>query len=73
MCVLLFCNNICFTLDRADLKLKIGLPGPYARYKILKSCILELMRTGIISPLESLQDLDPESSAFITPMSQGNM
>ncbi len=57
--------------DRADLKLKIGLPGPYARYRILKSCIVELMRAGIISPWESLEDLDPESPVFITVSSQG--
>ncbi len=57
--------------DRADLKLKIGLPGPYARYRILKSCIIELMRAGIIFPWESLEDLGPESPVFITVSPQG--
>ncbi len=64
---------MCCSTDRADLKLKIGLPGPYARYKILKSCTQELMRAGIISPWESFQDLDPDSPSFITTVSHGNV
>jgi pachytene checkpoint protein 2 len=35
-------------LDRADLKLHIGMPILQARYEILRSCLLELERVGII-------------------------
>ena len=36
-------------LDRADLKLYVGNPGPRARYDILSSCIQELGRVGLIT------------------------
>jgi hypothetical protein len=35
-------------LDRADLKQYIGLPCLEARYEILRSCVLELIRVGIV-------------------------
>lgn len=35
-------------LDRADMKVFIGLPCREARYEILRSCIQELLRVGII-------------------------
>mmetsp|Transcript_1268 Transcript_1268/g.2485 ORF Transcript_1268/g.2485 Transcript_1268/m.2485 type:complete len:427 (+) Transcript_1268:210-1490(+) len=37
-------------VDRADIKQYIGLPSVNARYEILRSCISELMRVGIIAP-----------------------
>jgi len=36
-------------VDRADIKLFLGLPSLEARYEILRSCIEELMKVGIIS------------------------
>lgn len=35
-------------VDRADMKLFVGLPGPRARYGILRGCVEELMRVGIV-------------------------
>ncbi|VEU37036.1 unnamed protein product [Pseudo-nitzschia multistriata] len=35
-------------VDRVDLKMHIGMPIIRARYEILKSCLEELMRTGIV-------------------------
>lgn len=37
-------------LDRADIRQYIGPPGPPAVYAILRSCMHELMRTGLASP-----------------------
>ncbi|XP_020537414.1 pachytene checkpoint protein 2 homolog isoform X2 [Jatropha curcas] len=42
-------------VDRADIKAYVGPPTLQARYEILRSCLQELMRTGIIS---NLQDSD---------------
>ena len=39
-------------VDRADLKQYIGLPILEARYEILRSCLMELMRAGIIESNE---------------------
>ncbi|KAJ7295833.1 hypothetical protein O6H91_Y161100 [Diphasiastrum complanatum] len=36
-------------VDRADIKAYIGLPNLQACYEILRSCLKELLRTGIIS------------------------
>ena len=36
-------------LDRADLKLHIGLPGVQARYEILRSAVNELMRVKLVT------------------------
>jgi SpoVK/Ycf46/Vps4 family AAA+-type ATPase len=40
-------------VDRADIKQYIGLPSHPARYEILRTCMTELMRVGIISPAVS--------------------
>ncbi|ETM33078.1 hypothetical protein L914_19640 [Phytophthora nicotianae] len=37
-------------VDRADIKQYIGLPSGHARYEILRSCIEELRRVGILKP-----------------------
>ncbi|CAN0118354.1 unnamed protein product [Ectocarpus sp. 12 AP-2014] len=37
-------------VDRADIKQYIGLPTAPARYRVLHSCLEELVRVGIISP-----------------------
>jgi len=39
-------------VDRADIKQFIGLPSARARYQILRSCIQELMRVGIVAPVQ---------------------
>lgn len=39
-------------VDRADIKQYIGLPGVRARYEIIRSCLTELQRVGIIQPSE---------------------
>ncbi|KAI0237034.1 Pachytene checkpoint protein 2-like [Lamellibrachia satsuma] len=44
-------------VDRADIKQYIGPPSPSAIYKILQSCLNELMKASIISPSENLLDL----------------
>ncbi|KAJ9101158.1 hypothetical protein QFC21_003376 [Naganishia friedmannii] len=41
-------------IDRADIKQYIGLPPPQAVYWIVCGCLSELMRTGIILPLDLL-------------------
>lgn len=35
-------------LDRADIKAFVGPPGEQARYEILRSCLTELLRAGIV-------------------------
>lgn len=44
-------------VDRADIKQYIGPPSPAAIYKIYQSCVNELIRAGIMSPLQQLFDL----------------
>jgi len=39
-------------VDRADIKQYIGPPNTRARYEILRSCVLELQRVGIILPTQ---------------------
>ena len=39
-------------VDRADIKAYVGPPTLQARYEILRSCLHELIRTGILSHLE---------------------
>jgi MoxR-like ATPase len=46
-------------LDRADLKLFIGLPNARARFHILRSCVAELARAGIVA-LEGADAALPE-------------
>lgn len=43
-------------VDRADLKLYVPPPGPAAIYEILRSCVHELMRAGVIGPRHTLLD-----------------
>jgi SpoVK/Ycf46/Vps4 family AAA+-type ATPase len=42
-------------VDRADIKQYIGPPGPRVRYDILRTCLDELMRVGIVTPFIQLQ------------------
>jgi len=48
-------------VDRADIKFFVGNPSPLAIYSILKSCIDELMRVGIVQhppvPMKQASDL----------------
>ncbi|GFQ05683.1 pachytene checkpoint protein 2 homolog [Phtheirospermum japonicum] len=39
-------------VDRADIKAYVGPPTLQARYEILRSCLVELLRTGIVSNSE---------------------
>ncbi|KAL6493491.1 nucleolar component of the pachytene checkpoint [Orobanche gracilis] len=39
-------------VDRADIKAYVGSPTLQARYEILRSCVVELLRTGILSDSE---------------------
>lgn len=39
-------------VDRADIKAYVGPPTLQARYEILRSCLEELIRTGILSSFE---------------------
>ncbi|CAM9107631.1 unnamed protein product [Discosporangium mesarthrocarpum] len=41
-------------VDRADIKQYIGLPPASARYEVLRSCLEELVRVGIIAPPQYL-------------------
>lgn len=52
-------------LDRADIRQYIGLPGPEAVYTILRSCLLELIRTGLAQEdtFPSFRDVDEHGSA----------
>ncbi|KAL2243666.1 UNVERIFIED_CONTAM: Pachytene checkpoint protein 2 [Sesamum indicum] len=44
-------------VDRADIKAYVGPPTLQARYEILRSCLVELLRSGILSDSE-FQDCD---------------
>ena len=44
-------------IDRADIKQYIGHPGPAARYQILRSCVHELGRVGLVAPFDPLADV----------------
>ena len=46
-----FIADIAF-VDRADIKAYVGPPTLQARYEILRSCLQELMRTGILTSLQ---------------------
>ena len=39
-------------IDRADIKQYVGLPPPKAIYWILESCLRELVRVGLVAPIE---------------------
>lgn len=43
-------------IDRADIKQYIGPPGTSARYEILRTCLHELRRVGLIIPCDVLLD-----------------
>ena len=43
-------------VDRADVKQYVGLPVLEARYEILRSCVLELIRVGIVRLQEDEED-----------------
>lgn len=45
-------------VDRADIKQFIGLPSHWARYEILRSCVNELIRVGIVTATEALPAFD---------------
>ncbi|KAG8652600.1 pachytene checkpoint protein 2 homolog isoform X2 [Manihot esculenta] len=44
-------------VDRADIKAYVGPPTLEARYEILRSCLQELIRTGIISNFQDFDNL----------------
>ncbi|BBH03763.1 P-loop containing nucleoside triphosphate hydrolases superfamily protein [Prunus dulcis] len=44
-------------VDRADIKAYVGPPTLQARYEILRSCLQELIRTGILSNFEDCESL----------------
>ncbi len=49
-------------IDRADLKIHVGLPTTRAIYSILSSCVKELSRVQLISPpVEDLMDANAVS------------
>jgi hypothetical protein len=48
------CSPIISHRDRADLKLYIGPPNTHARYEIMRSCLVELQRVGIIHQVRGL-------------------
>jgi hypothetical protein len=59
-------------VDRADIKQYIGPPGPRVRYDILKTCVDELMRVGIVTPFVQLQSSQDALSAYEAASSQPN-
>ncbi|KAI4342521.1 hypothetical protein MLD38_027142 [Melastoma candidum] len=52
-------------VDRADIKAYVGPPTLHARYEILRSCLLELMRTGIVSNIKELDMFSIPSYASV--------
>ncbi|KAK4781474.1 hypothetical protein SAY86_015576 [Trapa natans] len=44
-------------VDRADVKAYVGPPTLQARYEILRSCLQELVRTGIVSKFKGQEEL----------------
>ncbi|XWS47647.1 hypothetical protein CRYUN_Cryun13aG0002100 [Craigia yunnanensis] len=58
-------------IDRADIKAYVGPPTLQARYEILRSCLHELIRTGIISSIQgSSQSILPD---YVTLKEKLNM
>ncbi|KAK0547033.1 hypothetical protein OC845_004320 [Tilletia horrida] len=73
-------------MDRADIKQYIGLPPPEAVYWILKSCLVELMRVGLVETValmdwraavlaqsdipSNLPNVDPASRSASAALSQ---
>ncbi|KAL6524526.1 nucleolar component of the pachytene checkpoint [Orobanche hederae] len=58
-------------VDRADIKAYVGPPTLEARYEILRSCVVELLRTGILSDSE-FQGGDQLLPSFTTLKEQLN-
>ncbi|XP_075504992.1 pachytene checkpoint protein 2 homolog isoform X1 [Primulina tabacum] len=58
-------------VDRADIKAYVGPPTLQARFEILRSCLLELMRTGILSDSQ-VQDGDLLLQSFTSLREQLN-
>ncbi|MED6170377.1 nucleolar component of the pachytene checkpoint [Stylosanthes scabra] len=50
-------------VDRADIKAYVGPPTLQARYEILRSCLQELMRTGILTSLQGCDNITLPSYA----------
>ena len=50
---------------RADIKQYIGLPSARAIYQILRSCVVELMRVGIIAPAVDLRPVHALTSQHV--------
>ncbi|KAH7865965.1 hypothetical protein Vadar_013663 [Vaccinium darrowii] len=64
-------------VDRADIKAYVGPPTLQARYEILRSCLQELLRTGILSNFQDCNDLILPNYASLkgklnTPMMQNS-
>ncbi|KAL1363847.1 hypothetical protein AAHE18_03G176300 [Arachis hypogaea] len=55
-------------VDRADIKAYIGPPTLQARYEILRSCLQELMRTGILTSLQVQKILSHIQETFLERM-----
>ncbi|XP_064398583.1 pachytene checkpoint protein 2 homolog isoform X2 [Halichondria panicea] len=53
-------------VDRADIKQYIGYPSPAAVFKIYHSCVLELMRVGIVTPRRDVIELRENGVTFYT-------
>lgn len=63
-------------VDRADIKAYVGPPTLQARYEILRSCLQELLRTGVLSNSQDAYHLLPnfaglrENLSIVTTKSQ---
>lgn len=49
-------------VDRADIKEYVGLPNVRARYEILRSCVNELMRVGLVCPATRMWTWDERAA-----------
>ena len=57
-------------LDRVDIKQYIGLPTKAARFAILHSCLMELMRVGIIQPAVEIEPYPHIESVVAVELNQ---
>ena len=55
-------------LDRADIKMFIGNPSVAARYQILRGCLHELGRVGLLAPFEPLLEGAALASLMPSPL-----
>ena len=60
-------------LDRADVKAYVGLPPTAARYAILRDCLFELQRVGIVSDVVNDADLRDSSASSHRMESDGGI